>query len=114
LFSRSEKVPEDATRPWDTCTVGLCTGLFGAVAVSVASSLSALVDVGSEVVLMAFRTGRHVAALAERLHKVREASESWTYVVPGLSEANARSMLKEFNQTRVSVRSLYLQSEKLN
>lgn len=95
-------MPEDATRPWETCTVGLCTGLFAAVAVSITPSLSALVNIGAEFVILAFRTGRHVAALAERIHESGNAAESWTYVVPGLAEATARSVLADFNKTNVS------------
>ncbi|KFX94599.1 hypothetical protein O988_06199 [Pseudogymnoascus sp. VKM F-3808] len=99
-IDRAEKVPEDATRPQETYTVGLCTGLFAAVAVSIAPSLSALVNIGAEFVLLAFRTGRHVSALAEHIHKSGDAANSWTYVVPGLNESAARSLLADFNELK--------------
>ncbi|KFY93178.1 hypothetical protein V500_03863 [Pseudogymnoascus sp. VKM F-4518 (FW-2643)] len=101
-IDRAEKVPEDATRPQETWTVGLCTGLFAAVAVSIAPSLSALVNIGAEFVLLAFRTGRHVSALAEHIHKSDNATKSWTFVVPGLNESAARSLLADFNETKGS------------
>lgn len=54
--------------------------------------------------ILAFRTGRHVAALAERIHESGNVAESWTYVVPGLAESAARSLLADFNETKVSHR----------
>lgn len=52
---------------------------------------------------MAFRTGAHVAALADRLQGASlEASESWTYVLPALDEAETSSLLKEFHIENVS------------
>ncbi|KFY25113.1 hypothetical protein V493_04828 [Pseudogymnoascus sp. VKM F-4281 (FW-2241)] len=99
-IDRAEKVPEDATRPQETWTVGLCTGLFAAVAVSIAPSLSTLVNIGAEFVLLAFRTGRHVSALAEHIHESGDSAKSWTYVVPGLNESTARSLLADFNELK--------------
>ncbi|KFZ18301.1 hypothetical protein V501_01293 [Pseudogymnoascus sp. VKM F-4519 (FW-2642)] len=99
-IDRAEKVPEDATRPQETWTVGLCTGLIAAVAVSIAPSLSALVNIGAEFVLLAFRTGRHVSALAEHIHESGDAAKSWTYVVPGLNEPAGRSLLADFNESK--------------
>lgn len=51
---------------------------------------------------MAFRLGRHVAALSERLHEPGDTAESWTYVVPGITESAARALLAEFNEAKVS------------
>ena len=67
-----------------------------------APSLSALVNIGAEFVILAFRTGRHVSALAERIHESGDAAKSWTYVVPGLTESAARSLLVDFNEAKVS------------
>ena len=94
---------DDLTRPWETCVVGLCTGLFAATAIASAPSLSGLVPIAVQVVLMAFRTGVYVAALADRLDKNCRAAESWTYVVPGASEATATAALSEFHTSDVSI-----------
>lgn len=94
---------EDTTKPAETFLVGLCTGLFAAAAISSAPSLSGLVPVAVQVVLMAFRTGAHVAVLADRLQGNTEASESWTYVLPALEEAETRSILKDFHAENVSL-----------
>lgn len=51
---------------------------------------------------MAFRTGRHVAAMAERLCPPVENSESWTYIFPGIKTDLAASKLDEFHESHVS------------
>jgi hypothetical protein len=89
--------------PRDTFLVGLCTGLFAATAIASSPSLSELVPIGVQVVLMAFRTGGCVAALADRLEKDSDLSASWTYVVPGAGEVAATSMLTEFHKVNVSI-----------
>lgn len=93
---------EDATKPGETALVGLCTGLFAAAAISSAPSLSGLVPVAVQVSLMAFRTGAHVAALADRLQGDADASQSWTHVLPAVEEAETRSLLKTFHTENVS------------
>lgn len=55
---------------------------------------------------MAFRTGRHVAAMAERLCPPVEHSESWTYIFPGINKDLAESKLDEFHESNVSCFSL--------
>jgi hypothetical protein len=50
---------------------------------------------------MAFRTGAHVAALANRLSSRSESSESWTYVVPGAQESDVKSILSDFHKDNV-------------
>lgn len=87
--------------PCDTCLVGLCTGLFAATAIASSPSLSELVPIAVQVVLIAFRTGRYVATLADRLQKDSELSESWSYVVPGIGESDATSILNVFHRENV-------------
>ncbi|KAI9734043.1 MAG: hypothetical protein M1818_006981 [Claussenomyces sp. TS43310] len=96
-IDHAEKVPEDVARPNDTCAVGLCTGLFAAAAVASASSLSMLIPLATQVVLMAFRTGAYVAALGARVHHTGESSECWTYVVPGMNESSSQLAIDQFN-----------------
>ena len=102
--SHAEKNYEDVTQHDQTNLVGLCSGLFAAAAIASTPSLSALVPVAVQVVLMAFRTGSYVHRLAERLNPAVEQSESWTYIFPGLKAEEARHVLEEFHSSNVSDR----------
>ncbi|KAL7623342.1 hypothetical protein AAE478_007023 [Parahypoxylon ruwenzoriense] len=98
-IDRCEKEYEDVTEHINTKLSGLCTGLFAATAIASSYSLSTLIPIAVQVVLMAFRTGSHVASLAERLSPPTEKSESWTYVLPAAKEAEAKSVLAEFHSS---------------
>ncbi|KAK4452398.1 PaPKS1 melanin biosynthesis polyketide synthase encoded by the PaPKS1 protein [Podospora aff. communis PSN243] len=98
-IDHAEKNYEDVTQHGQTQLVGLCSGLFAASAIASTPSLSTLVPVAVQVVLMAFRTGSYVHKLAERLNPSVEQSESWTYIFPGLKPDETASLLKEFHQT---------------
>lgn len=98
-IDRSEKEYEDATSHNNTKLSGLCTGLFAATAIASSHSLSTLLPIAVQVVLMAFRTGSHVASLAERLSPSGAKSESWTYVLPSVQETQANSILEEFHKS---------------
>lgn len=100
-YSHAEKVPEDITQPMETNAVGLCAGLFAATAVASAPSLSALVPIAVQVVLMAFRTGAHVSDTADRLYQTGDTAESWTFVVPSVGESTTRTIIDKFNTTQV-------------
>lgn len=76
--------------------------MFAAAAITSTPTLSTLVPIAVQVVLMAFRTGRHVAAMAERLYPQFEQSESWTYIVSDTTEDEALSTLDTFNKANVS------------
>ena len=102
ICSHSEKNYQDIANYDKTYLVGLCSGLFAASAIASASSLSSLVPIAVQAVLLAFRTGVHVEALAERLHPVGEQSESWTHIFPGVKEAQARAALVKFQESHVS------------
>lgn len=79
----------------------LCSGMFAAAAIISTPTLSTLVPVGVQVVLMAFRTGNYVSALAERLCPPRDHSESWTYILPGVKREDTQSILDKFNESKV-------------
>ncbi|KAK4214708.1 hypothetical protein QBC37DRAFT_372701 [Rhypophila decipiens] len=98
-IDHAEKNYEDVTQHGNTHLVGLCSGLFAASAIASTPSLSALVPVAVQVVLIAFRTGSYVYNLGERLSPAHEKSESWTYIFPGLKEADVASKLDEFHQS---------------
>lgn len=83
--------------------MGLCTGLFAAAAVAVAPSLSILVPVATQIVLMAFRTGAYVAALGDKLYNNCGKTECWTYVVPGATQLSSQVVVEQFNESRVGI-----------
>lgn len=99
----AEKNYEDLLMPHDQMFLGgLCSGMFAAAAITSTPTLSTLVPLAVQVVLMAFRTGNHVAAMAERLcASTTERSESWTYILPGVTGESAHETLEKFNQAKV-------------
>lgn len=101
--SRAEKEPQDATRTDRTYLVGLCTGLFAAAAVASTPTVSTLIPLAIQAVLMAFRLGSHVGSLAAELSPASEKSESWTSIVPGVTPQKAESLLDEFHSANVSL-----------
>ena len=74
-------------------------------------SLSALVNIGAEFVIMAFRTGRHVASLADKLHHSANGADSWTYIAPQMTVEEAAAILGTFNEVNVR-RSVSINSER--
>ncbi|KAI8168501.1 Conidial yellow pigment biosynthesis polyketide synthase [Colletotrichum sp. SAR 10_71] len=62
-IDRTEKEPQDVCLHDQTFFMGLCTGLFAAAAIASTPSVSTLIPLAVQVVLMAFRTGTHVATL---------------------------------------------------
>ncbi|KAI2640016.1 polyketide synthase [Xylaria nigripes] len=95
----TEKEHGDISTPENTRLAGLCTGLFAATAIASSPSLSSLLPIAVQVVLMAFRTGSYVASLAEKLSPPVEQSESWTYVISSIEESKARQIVHDFNQS---------------
>ncbi|RYP30428.1 hypothetical protein DL767_006239 [Monosporascus sp. MG133] len=97
-IDRSEKEYEDYTTAGNTFLSGLCIGLFAATAIASSPSLSSLLPIAVQIVLMAFRTGSHVASLAERLSPTKGKSESWTHIVAGAKEADVKDILADFHK----------------
>ncbi|KAF3760531.1 hypothetical protein M406DRAFT_334164 [Cryphonectria parasitica EP155] len=94
----AEKHYEDLLMPHGQMFLGgLCSGMFAAAAITCTPTLSTLVPVAVQVVLMAFRTGNYVATMAERLCSPAEYSESWTYMLPGMGADETQSTLDKFN-----------------
>ncbi|RYP55311.1 hypothetical protein DL768_000066 [Monosporascus sp. mg162] len=100
-IDRSEKEYEDYTTAGNRFLSGLCIGLFAATAIASSPSLPSLLPIAVQVVLMAFRTGSHVASLAERLSPTKEKSETWTHIVAGVKEADAKAILRDFHKAEL-------------
>ncbi|KAI1809989.1 polyketide synthase [Poronia punctata] len=98
-IDRAEKEYEDATTQQNTKLSGLCTGLFAATAIASSPSLSCLLPIASLAVLMAFRTGSYVASIASRIYPPYGESQSWTYVLSGVKEADAAVVIEDFNES---------------
>ena len=86
-----------------TVTVGLCTGLLAAAAVASAPALPALIPLGVEVVLIAFRTGLCVRTAARSLELSSDGASSWSHVVTGINDKEALDILASFHRAKVSV-----------
>ncbi|KAG9246027.1 BcPKS12, polyketide synthase [Calycina marina] len=84
-------------KPINNCLVGLCTGLLAATAIASAPTLSTLIPIATEIVLVAFRLGGYIAGIADRLDAVNGSSESWTYVVPEVNEESASTIIRAFH-----------------
>ena len=100
--SHLEKNPEDIDLPSGVSIVGLSVGLLAAAAVSSAFSLSALIPVAVETVLISFRVGAHVAKIAELLQHDNQTSAFWACELPGVDERKLEASLDTFNQSLVS------------
>ncbi|KKA30712.1 hypothetical protein TD95_004441 [Thielaviopsis punctulata] len=98
-IDRAEKAPEDFTSENHTFHVGLCTGMFSAAAVSLSQNPSQLVPIALSTVLLVFRLGSYVGALAEQLSPVKagDASPSWTHIVSNMTEERAKMALAQFH-----------------
>nr|ABD47522.2 polyketide synthase [Ophiostoma piceae] len=98
-IDHAERNWEDITKHDHTFLVGLCSGMFAASAIASTPSLSALVPVATQAVLMAFRTGLHVSKLADQLGPSEKASGSWTYIFPNQIEEKVSNVLSDFNKS---------------
>lgn len=83
--------------------VGLCTGLLSAAAISSTPTVSTLIPLAVQTVLIAFRTGLYVNSLSERLHPSLSRSEPWTMIFPGAGEEEAKNAISKFHVSNVSL-----------
>ena len=86
-----------------TVTVGLCTGLLAAAAVASSPSLPALIPLGVEVTLVAFRTGLCVATTARSLDLSQDKTASWSFIVAGTDDNEAQAIITAFHREKVCV-----------
>ncbi|KAF4537425.1 putative polyketide synthase [Lasiodiplodia theobromae] len=80
-----------------TRIVGLCTGLLTGAAVSCTQSLTELIPVAVQTVVLAFRTGLVVADVRDRID-MGQPDRSWSIMIPGLSGTAAAPYLDEFSR----------------
>ncbi|KAE8150929.1 hypothetical protein BDV25DRAFT_139362 [Aspergillus avenaceus] len=80
----------------ETCLVGLCTGLLSAAAVSCSKSITDLLPIAAQVVLVAFRAGLCVADVRDRVETQSGAAAAWSALIPGLDGDTAVSVLDAY------------------
>lgn len=85
--------------------IGMCTGLLTAAATSCCQSLSELLPVAVQAVLVAFRTGLHTMEVSTRVEKPVGLSKVWSVMIPGCSYGTVSDVLDEYRRTKVGLRS---------
>jgi hypothetical protein len=64
-------------------------------------SLTALVHIGVQVVILAFKTGSYVHEIGQTLGPAHEQSDSWTYIFAGIDQDEAQKRLDAFHVASV-------------
>ncbi|OJJ96972.1 hypothetical protein ASPACDRAFT_33832 [Aspergillus aculeatus ATCC 16872] len=96
FFLHCELYPEDQATETNSVLTGLGVGILVSTAVSVSTSLDDAVTAGVEVLRIAFRLGVFVANVSHNLEDVdAEASDSWAYVVHGMTVDEAQKELDD-------------------
>lgn len=101
MIRREESSQDEDVKPNDNCLIGLCTGLFSAVAIASSRSVTTLIPIAVEMVIVAFRAGLRVTRMADELENGDESSDSWTYVIPDITEDAAQEILDNFHKQNV-------------
>ena len=78
-------------------SIGLCTGLLAAAAVSSARSLSELLPLAVECVKIAFRAGTCVGSAKDALDVGSDGREPWSFIVTNTSDSTAQAALDDFH-----------------
>nr|APX43974.1 polyketide synthase [Pestalotiopsis microspora] len=84
--------------------IGLCTGALAAAAVVCSRNTLELVPIAVDAVVVAFRTGMRVADMAQRLDPSDSLDQSWSFVVPGASSAEAVEKYRDSTTLPLSAR----------
>ena len=83
----------------------MCTGLLAAAAIACSPALPALIPLGVEVALIAFRVGLYVGTTAKRLDSARSGTASWSTIVTGTTKSTIQDALVAFHKDKVNIRS---------
>lgn len=86
----------------ETYLLGLCTGSLPAAAISCCESISQLIPLAVQTVLIALRTGLCAANVGNRIEKPAEGLSSWSTIVHGLTGEDIPKVLKDFSEANVS------------
>lgn len=80
------------------CVLGICTGFIPAAAAAVSHSVRQLVDIGPEIVCIALRTGLEAY---KRSQRIEPGTDSWAFVVVGLSALEVQAIVADFHKCNV-------------
>ena len=96
----AEETPELLSA--ERCSIGMCTGLLAATAVSTFSSPVTFIPLAVETVRIAFRVGLQVDSMADQLRTRGTDKEAWSVIVAGVTEADAKATIEDFHNANVS------------
>lgn len=86
-----------------TQILGICTGLLAASAVASCNSLTSLIPLAVQTVVVAFRLGSRVASTGAQIESRAERDQEWSTIVVGLGSEAAEAALADFNETQVRI-----------
>jgi noranthrone synthase len=97
---------EDAGKPYprpdDSYVLGMCTGSLAAAAVSSSSSLSELLPIAVQTVLIAFRLGLCALDMRDRLEmSAEDRGQPWSVVIADLDTQSAITAISDFCKANV-------------
>ena len=82
--------------------MGFSTGLLAAAAVALSPAVSTLIPLAVEIILIAFRIGLHIERTARNVQNSSASTgASWSFVIPGSTEAKAEVALATFHSEKV-------------
>lgn len=86
-----------------TQILGICTGLLAASAVASCNSLTSLVPLAVQTIIVAFRLGLRVASTGAQIESRAESDQEWSTIVVGIGSDAAEAALADFNEAQVSI-----------
>lgn len=84
-----------------TYAIGLGTGLLAAAAIALSPAVPALIPIGVQVVLIAFRTGLHVDNVANCLD-LQPKTSKWSFALNETAEKDVQQTLSTVHKSAVS------------
>ena len=100
LYSQHGKSGRPYPQPSETYLLGLCTGALAAAAIGSCKTLSELLLVAVQAVIVAFRLGLLVVEVGNRIEP--KSSSTWSLIFPGLMPSTVSAALKDFSTAKVS------------
>ncbi len=99
IASQHDSIGRSYPLPSETCLVGLCTGALPAAAISCCKTLSDLLPIAVQTVLVAFRMG--MCNLDVR-NRIEDSTKAWSLVTPTSTPEKIAESLDEFSKFNVS------------
>ncbi|KAJ5996959.1 hypothetical protein N7522_008619 [Penicillium canescens] len=97
-FIEAQSITNTYISPLNTIIGGLCLGSLSAAAVSSCQSISQLLDLGTQTIQVAFRTGLHVSRVGRAIDQ--SSTEPWSLVVATRSPDDILHRIDRFTETQ--------------